>query len=293
MSYAEIITILKGGPTSGNFGHAGVPGKRGGSAPGGGHGRIGVHGGMSSDAKRKLVEELRAARGKKPESDGFPSDLTTLKYVRGLGGSTGADLVEGPDGKRYVRKQGASAEHLQEEAYADNVYRAAGIDVPKFRLYDTPDGPVKLSEFVEGKSMHDVLQMGGKQAEDARLAAQKGFAADVLLSNRDSVGMVYDNMLVDKSGKVWRIDNGGSLRYRAQGAKKSDWGDNPKDFYTLRDKNINQQTARVFGDIKPEAIKTQVQELSKRKKAIMAALPKELQSTVSKRLEHLQDMTNE
>lgn len=38
VSYAAIIIALKGGAGSGNFNHAGVPGKVGGSAPGGGHG---------------------------------------------------------------------------------------------------------------------------------------------------------------------------------------------------------------------------------------------------------------
>jgi len=33
MNLKTILDILKGGPGSGNFGHAGRPGKRGGSAP--------------------------------------------------------------------------------------------------------------------------------------------------------------------------------------------------------------------------------------------------------------------
>jgi hypothetical protein len=33
--------IIKGSATSGNFGHAGVKGKRGGSSPGGGHNKVG------------------------------------------------------------------------------------------------------------------------------------------------------------------------------------------------------------------------------------------------------------
>lgn len=44
----EDYQTLKGGAGSGNFGHAGVPGKRGGSAPGGGR----AGGGVSNSANR-------------------------------------------------------------------------------------------------------------------------------------------------------------------------------------------------------------------------------------------------
>ena len=45
--------------------------------------------------------------------------------VRKLGGSTGAELVQAPDGRLYVRKRGNSSEHVTEEAYADAAYLAA------------------------------------------------------------------------------------------------------------------------------------------------------------------------
>lgn len=288
MSYLQLLSILKGGPTSGNFGHSGRPGIRGGSQPGGGHGKIGISGDMSQAARHELISKLRAARGSK-----FPADLTTLKFIKSAGGSTGADLVEGPDGKQYIRKRGKSEKHLREEAYADAAYQAAGVDVPKFKLYETPDGPVKLAEFIEGRSLRDVMNHGGQDEIDAAIkGAQKGFAMDALLSNRDSVGLDYDNMLIDKSGKVWRIDNGGSLRYRAQGAAKSDWGDNPNDFNTLRNRSYNASAARVFGDISSGELKRQVRDLSSRRKAILNALPEALRQTVSNRLDNMQAMVN-
>lgn len=58
MSFQSIIQVLKGGPTSGNFGHSGRPGKWGGSAPGGGHGAVGIKPGSVSD-----VQSYRQSRG--------------------------------------------------------------------------------------------------------------------------------------------------------------------------------------------------------------------------------------
>ncbi|MBK7918409.1 MAG: hypothetical protein IPJ94_19560 [Chloroflexi bacterium] len=52
-----------------------------------------------------------------PDPPGFPSSVADMKVVKGLGGSTGAKLVEDPaTGKRYVLKKGKSAGHLREEA---------------------------------------------------------------------------------------------------------------------------------------------------------------------------------
>lgn len=225
-----------------------------------------------------------------PEPDDFPPDLASLKLVRKLGGSTGAELVEAPDGKRYVRKQGNSPEHVTEEAYADAAYLAAGANVPRFRLYQGPGGPVKLAEFIEGETLGEVLKKGGKRAAAARKSAQELFAADALFSNRDVVGLDYDNMLVDKDGRVWRVDNGGSFRFRAQGSRKADWDEYATDLWTLRDKAANAQTGDVFDGLDFYAISDQVLELQQRRAAILAAAPPEVQETLDRRLRHLHDM---
>jgi 2'-5' RNA ligase len=59
---AERILILRGGRTSGNWGHAGRKGKRGGSGAGGGFGRIGIKPG----ANRKTIK--RAAKKKQAKA---------------------------------------------------------------------------------------------------------------------------------------------------------------------------------------------------------------------------------
>lgn len=225
-----------------------------------------------------------------PEPADFPDDPASLTLVRRLGGSTGAELVQAADGKLYVRKRGNSPEHILEEAYADAAYLAAGASVPRFRLYQTAGGPVKLAEFIEGETLGEVLKRGGKKAEAARKAAQEGFAADALFSNRDVVGLDYDNILVDKQGRVWRIDNGGSFRFRAQGARKGDWDEYATDLWTLRDKGVNPQTGDVFDGLDFYVISDQVMELQQRREAILAAAPPEVQDVLARRLAHLRDM---
>ena len=77
---------------------------------------------------------------------GFPADPERVEHVRSLGGTTGAELVRDPaTGKMYVRKRGASPDHIREECAADAAYQALGVKVPQFELYETPAGPVNLN----------------------------------------------------------------------------------------------------------------------------------------------------
>lgn len=225
-------------------------------------------------------------------SDGFPADLAGIERVKTLGGSTGAELVRDPaTGKLYVKKKGNNPGHLLEETYADAAYQALGVNVPKFKLYSDNGQPVKLAEFMEGRSLAEIKQSDPKLYAKAVKALQKDFAADALLGNWDVVGLSADNILVDKSGTPWRIDNGGSLRYRAQGALKTEFSSYVDELWTLRNPRINQQTAETFGGVGFYDLTKQMKALEKRRAELLAALPVELQGPVAARLDNLKDVT--
>lgn len=152
------------------------------------------------DSKQKYVNEL------------FPRDLSTLKTIKQLGGSTGAKLVEDAKGNQYVMKRGKNTSngHVQSEYLTNQLYEILGLRVPDFELYDDGGEAVLLSRFIpmtRVPSASDYPEMA------------KGFAADALLANWD----VYqnDNCLIDSAGRIIRVDNGGALEYRAQGSKKN------------------------------------------------------------------------
>lgn len=175
----------------------------------------------------------------------FPTDPAKLKLVRRLGGSTGAELVEDTAGRRYVRKGGASADHVRSEFAADRIYAAFGLDVPRGALYNaTGNSPVKLTEFIEGKEFSSLT---GKAKADAIEALKKGFAVDALLGNWDVVGMSGDNVLWTGT-RALRIDNGGALSYRAQGGLKSadEWNEYPLEIHSMRE---SAQGKGVFGSL--------------------------------------------
>jgi hypothetical protein len=172
--------------------------------------------------------------GRKPAGGGFPRSPGDTETVKGLGGSTGAKLVQDSSGNLYVKKYGSSAGHLIQEAAADSAYQALGMDVPAHKVYQTAKGPVKLAKFVDGKTLDQVEANNPVAAEKAKVTLTKGFAADAVLANWDVIGMGKDNILIGSNGKVYRIDNGGSLRYRAGGKLKPEFDQYPNEIFSMR-----------------------------------------------------------
>lgn len=222
----------------------------------------------------------------------FPAGLDGLTVVRRLGGSTGAELVRDPQtGAEFVRKRGNSAAHVREEHTANELYRTLGVPVPEGRIYDTPGGPVQLTRLVAGEPLGAYLKRA-TPAEAAAVKAKLGehFAADALLGNWDAVGLGLDNVLVRPDGTPVRIDNGGALRFRAQGAAKTaaEWNEFPTELWSLRERATNAQTAEIFGGLDFYQVARQVDAMDAR--ALLAAAPAELRDVLAARLRHLQDV---
>ncbi|MBI5817450.1 MAG: minor capsid protein [Verrucomicrobia bacterium] len=227
----------------------------------------------------------------KPEktktSDGWPK-LDALSKVKDLGGSTGAELMQDTGGKLYVMKRGNSAAHIRSESKADEMYRVLGVNVPDVKLYATPSGPVKLSAFVEGKPLGEYLRTAGDVEKNFILAkVRENFVADALLGNYDVAGLSLDNILVGPRGEVWRIDNGGSLSFRAQGARKV-FGNEVRELETMLDGKINPSASKVFSGITEKEIAAQSKDILERREALLAATPAALRETMAARLDDLE-----
>lgn len=245
---------------------------------------------------RKTASGIKAntnAPGATKYSD-FPMDIDRLRVVSQLGGSTGAQLVEDPaTGKRFVLKRGSSAGHLQEEMRADHIYANLGIPIARFQRYDTAAGPVKLAEFIPGRTL-DRLR-GDERATVVR-EAKKHMAADALLGNWDVAGMSNDNLMLGDDGKVYRIDNGGALRYRAQGKLKGtdktpEFTEFPADLWSIRNPKINRQAASLFDGLSWSDITDQLEALSDSGENVLAGIDDAaLRSTLEKRLARMGDL---
>lgn len=236
---------------------------------------------------KKTAKTEKTAKAKTVDSIAdFPDRLDELKTVKSLGGSTGAVLVQDPaTGQQYVMKRGNSPEHIREEVAADAAYEALGVNVPRHRLYETDSGPVKLAEYIDGSPLSDLT---ASDRANVNQELQKNFAADALLGNWDVVGLDEGNVLLGKDGKVYRIDNGGSLRYRAQGAEKGEaWNDYPTELWSMRDASINATAANAFGGLKHFDMVEQLEAIAGREEALLKALPQDLHQTIKARLSEM------
>lgn len=215
---------------------------------------------------------------------GFSSmpKASELSRVSTLGGSTGATLSEDASGNRYVVKGGNSPEHIKGEAAANAIYRAAGVPVPRSRLDETDkSSPKQVSEYVKARPLSGVR---GDARQRAISEIQKGFAVDALLANWDVVGLEEDNILVPDSGPPLRVDNGGSLKFRAQGKAKP-FGESVGELETLR---TSEQGSPIFGDLSDEQVASQIADLSSRRDKILASTPPEYREVMSKRLDYME-----
>ena len=225
----------------------------------------------------------------------FP-DPSQVKDVKLLGGSTGARLVT-HGGVKYVKKLGASPDHVREEEACNELYRAAGITVQDSKIFETPDGPVKLARYLEDVVPLKQVMATANPDRKARVIAniRRGFAADALFGNWDVIGLDYDNVMVTPDDHPVRIDNGGALRYRAMGALKNDkfknsWGPSCTDVDTLRGIGKGSASAQtVFGGMTDEEVGAQVRDLLSKRDKILAAAPAELRDTLDARLKWMAD----
>lgn len=111
--------------------------------------------------------------------------------------------------------------HVRNEHLTHGIYRGCGLNAPRSRLYrlKSRDGGgelVLLSEYIEGKPLCDCLL--GATDDGRRMIAReilRSFPLDSFLCNYDSYN--NDNALLDADGRLWHIDNGSSMRFRATG----------------------------------------------------------------------------
>lgn len=200
-----------------------------------------------------------------PKGTSVPASLDNLSYVKKLGGTTGAEQwVDGTNGEKFVVKSGASPDHVREEALSDAIYQTLGVNVPEHRLLPANQGdegkPTKVAKFIEGVQMNKLPESDKKLAR-AQLA--KNFWADAWLASWDVTGTNDDNTIVDEDGTVWRIDNGGSLRFRAMGAKKGNaFGPEVVEIDSMRGKhptiNALPSTKVTFGSLTDEEVAEQI-----------------------------------
>lgn len=159
----------------------------------------------------------------------------------GQGGSNPGGKFKDKAGQDWYCKFPADADIAKSEILAAKLYAIAGLTGQDAKLI-TKGGKVGIAS-----KWMDLKKVDAKALATAPGAAS-GFAVDAWLGNWDVVGLGFDNLMLGADGKAVRVDAGGSLEYRAQGAKKP-FGPVVDEMETLRDKAKNPQSAAVFGKL--------------------------------------------
>ena len=199
-----------------------------------------------------------------------PKSLSDLKGAVSLGGSSDAKLmVHKGNGSQWVVKEarnkgGVLANgQLEQEMLADQLYKIAGFSSPESSLIKDGDKVYKIAPFIADCKQLGTVSYDKKQEIYDKV--KKGFVMDALLGNWDVIGAGKDNILVSgKDSEIIRVDNGGSMLYRAKGSKKdsSDFDPEIKELKTLLDSSKNPSTAEVFKGITAAEIKKQAQAIN-------------------------------
>lgn len=217
----------------------------------------------AKNADDKYLKDLAKKLDFLAPTGGTASPVDKWPVVGGQKGSNPGALIENPDtGEKFYVKTPKTESHVKSEVLANQLYSAFGVGAPKVTQVSYKGKPATSSKIIESSGESVLKKM--KDDPEFRKEVQRGFAIDALLGNWDVAGASMDNIIVGKDGKPYRIDNGGSLNYRAQGAKKPGGGlsDDPQELYTLRNPSKNYQAAKLFGDMTDDEIKQSVNRLN-------------------------------
>jgi uncharacterized protein (TIGR02452 family) len=177
------------------------------------------------------------------DDSGFPAELTAemLESFRTTPRGCTHPRVGEIGGHRFIAKCGSwsaysSDEHVHNEFVADNLLRAAGLNVPFSREYRVDLGDGRGRQTVRLAVYDDALKpiMEVWESADATLRAKiraqavAAYPVQALIAGIDT--FTWDNVKVDPDGKLWFVDNGASFDFRACGKRKG-W------FWERRDVN--------------------------------------------------------
>lgn len=206
-------------------------------------------------------------------SGDFPDTYTDYTVGQHLsGGSGGVHTLVNKDGQtQFTVKCGDHLDHFKEEMLADALYRTVGVKVPAFQvLSELPATIVKNIGQCGTSPLYRVAQYipADKSGPDD-LAA--GFVADALFSNWD---IVFSTNFIHAQNGVWRIDNGGALRFRAASGQKKVDGQtfDGKTYKANEVLELNTLRSPVYQGLTDEMIKSQATDLIAKREAILKTI---------------------
>lgn len=229
-------------------------------------------------AKAKKVEEIKKPRKPKNEEiakqhKAAKQDLEELQKAKSVGiqkiddwqkiGShkgegTGGYKMKAPNGDEYFVKAQKTPNHAKNEYAASKLYELGGVPTLNPQLVEEGGTLKTASKWQEEKplSIH-------KKAD--KEAAQKHFAMHAWLANRDAAGNNYENQAYfknpDGSWEMKNVEAGGAMIYKGMGTPKPGFGDDAKEWDSMRDSQYH--ATKLFGGMTKKQLQESASALMK------------------------------
>jgi hypothetical protein len=183
------------------------------------------------------------------------------------GGTNPGGFYELADGTKGYAKFYSNPEQMQTEYMANQIYRKIGLNAPDSKLLTIDGKKCIFSPLIKDGTQ---IKGGVSKESTAKIAGHpqvlQGFAADAILANHDVVGLDHDNMMFTPDGQAHRMDNGGSLKYRAQGAIKPNFAsDAVPELDSMRDPKYG--AGKIFQGLSDDAVAKQILHVAQSVKA--------------------------
>jgi hypothetical protein len=183
-----------------------------------------------------------------------------VKKISGPWGSNPGGLYK-IDGVDYYVKFPDDPDIAKIEVLANKIYKLLGVYVPTVELIDY-NGKIGLtSEMVDllEANYDEYMEILSDHAD-----TKDNFVIDAWLANWDVAGESFDskNILLDKDKRALRIDQGGALSRRAQGAPKgSAFGETVGEIDSLRGDRATTMARKTFKKVNSDSIKNGLKKL--------------------------------
>ena len=178
-----------------------------------------------------------------------PPSTKRFRLETPYGTNRGGWYRDTTSGDRKYVKMYRDPDQTRVEALTNHIYGALGVPAPNSELHQIDGNLAVVSSEVPGISDLSFTEI-------ARHPEVMGnFITDAWLGNYDVLGLAGDNVVMDPTGIIHRIDNGGSMQFRARGRIKDFPKHTVPELHNMRDPavvpmsnpSIAQSTAgRVF-----------------------------------------------
>jgi hypothetical protein len=210
-----------------------------------------------------------------------------------LPGSTTPVLFRDKDGNgRWVVKGGGALGQNTAEKAANDVYNILSPKLGSGGVESNLVDGKLVNKFIDGGRTLNSLSSDQIRSLDIPSKIKKSHMADSLVANWDYVGLVNDNMMVDRKGNLVRIDSGGTFNFRAQGGDKK-YGPLATEIWVLRGKQGKQFWANAgegdFRDLWVTQTRAISSEAAKLKSAVNSStLPRDVKKSFEGRVQSME-----